>query len=62
MNFPGIVLPLPALTPEDRRYLQMAREEGVDYVALSFVQRPEDILEAREILGRDGQRFWPKWN
>ena len=60
VNFPGIVLPLPALTPEDRRSLQMAREEGVDYVALSFVQRPEDILEAREILGRDGPAILAK--
>jgi pyruvate kinase len=60
VNFPGIVLPLPALTPEDRRSLRMAREEGVDYVALSFVQRPEDILEAREILGRDGPAILAK--
>lgn len=60
VNFPGVALPLPALTEQDRDCLVMAREEGVDYVALSFVQRPEDIVEAREIFGRDGPRLLAK--
>ncbi len=60
VNFPGIALPIPVLTSEDRETLRLAREEGVDYVALSFVQRPEDILEAREILGRDGTALLAK--
>jgi pyruvate kinase len=54
VNFPGVVLPLPALTPEDRASLVLAREEGVDFVALSFAQRPEDVAEARRILGAHG--------
>lgn len=54
VNFPGVPLPIPVLTEEDREALRLAREEGVDYVALSFVQRPEDIFEARELVGQSG--------
>ncbi|MFN3346940.1 MAG: pyruvate kinase, partial [Candidatus Bipolaricaulaceae bacterium] len=54
VNFPGAVLPLPALTAQDRQSLALAREEGVDLVALSFVQRPEDVGEARALLGPQG--------
>lgn len=54
VNFPGAVLPLPALTEQDRETLRLAREGSVEYVGLSFAQRPEDIAEAREILGRKG--------
>jgi pyruvate kinase len=47
----GAVLPLAALTEKDYRDLEFGLENGADWVALSFVQRPEDILEAREIIG-----------
>lgn len=47
----GAVLPLAALTEKDRRDLDFGLEQGADWVALSFVQRPEDIVEAREIIG-----------
>jgi len=43
------VLPLKALTDKDRRDLDAALELGVDWIALSFVQRPEDVAEARKI-------------
>ncbi|MCX7750353.1 MAG: pyruvate kinase [Candidatus Bipolaricaulota bacterium] len=55
VNVPGAVLPLSALTPFDRESLARAGEMGFDFVALSFVQRPEDVAEARGILGRDAQ-------
>lgn len=51
VNVPGVVLPLTALTPKDRRDLDLALELGVDWVALSFVQRPDDVQEARDIIG-----------
>lgn len=51
INVPGRALPVSALTEKDRRDLDFALECGVDYVALSFVQRPEDVAEAREIVG-----------
>jgi pyruvate kinase len=51
----GAVLPLSALTPKDRIDLAYALELGVDWIALSFVQRPEDVEEIRGIVaGRVG--------
>jgi pyruvate kinase len=50
-NVPDVVLPLTALTPKDHRDLALALELGADWVALSFVQRPEDVHEARAIIG-----------
>lgn len=51
VNVPGVVLPLTALTTKDRRDLDLALELGADWIALSFVQRPEDVAEARAIIG-----------
>ncbi len=52
VNVPGVALALPALTPFDRESLASARETGFDCVALSFVQRPEDVAGARDLVGR----------
>ncbi|MEI4471473.1 pyruvate kinase [Frigidibacter sp. MR17.24] len=49
VNVPDVVLPLAALSEKDRSDLEFACELGVDWLALSFVQRPEDVLEAREL-------------
>ena len=51
VNVPEAVLQLSPLTEKDRRDLTFGLELGVDWVALSFVQRPEDIVEAREMIG-----------
>jgi pyruvate kinase len=51
VNVPGVVLPISALTAKDRSDLKTALELGVDWVALSFVQRPEDLHEARALVG-----------
>lgn len=51
VNVPDVTLPIPALTEKDRRDLAFALGLGVDYVALSFVQRPEDVSEARALIG-----------
>ncbi|WPC06894.1 pyruvate kinase [Pseudomonas benzenivorans] len=50
VNVPEAVLQLSPLTEKDRRDLTFGLELGVDWVALSFVQRPEDILEARALI------------
>ena len=50
INLPGRQLPISALTEKDRADLDHALTMDVDYVALSFVQRPEDIREAQEII------------
>ena len=47
VNVPDVVLPVAALSDKDRKDLEFACELGVDWLALSFVQRPEDVLEAR---------------
>jgi len=49
VNVPDVVLPLSALTAKDRRDLDFALGLGVEWLALSFVQRPEDLDEAREL-------------
>jgi pyruvate kinase len=51
INIPGRRLPIAALTPKDREDLAFALEAGVDYIALSFVQKAADVIEAREIIG-----------
>ena len=50
VNVPKAVLPLAAMTEKDRTDLDFALSIGVDWVALSFVQRPEDVAEARKII------------
>jgi len=51
VNVPDVALPLSALTAKDRRDLAFGLELGIDWVALSFVQRPADLVEARELIG-----------
>jgi pyruvate kinase len=50
LNVPDVVVPMAALTEKDRSDLSWAVGQGVDWVALSFVQRPEDLMEARRLL------------
>ncbi|MDF3414607.1 pyruvate kinase [Sulfitobacter sp. M57] len=49
VNVPDVVLPLAALSDKDRADLEFVCELDVDWLALSFVQRPEDVTEAREL-------------
>ena len=48
-DVPDVVLPVAALSDKDRKDLEFACEMGVDWLALSFVQRPEDVTEARDL-------------
>jgi len=55
VNLPATVLPLSPLTAKDRADLEFGLGLGVDWVALSFVQKPADVLEARGLInGRAG--------
>jgi pyruvate kinase len=55
VNVPNAVLPLSPLTAKDRADLAFALDMGADWIALSFVQRPEDVAEARKLIaGRAG--------
>lgn len=51
INIPDRSLPISALAEKDREDLEFALSMKVDYVALSFVQRPSDVHEARELIG-----------
>ncbi len=50
LNVPDVVLPLAALTPKDRSDMAFALDQGVDWIAMSFVQRPEDLAEGRRLI------------
>ena len=55
VNMPDTLLPMSAMTPKDRSDLDAALHVGVDWVALSFVQRPEDVAELKKLVaGRAG--------
>lgn len=51
VNLPGTIVPIGAMTAKDRRDLNLALALGVDWIGLSFVQRPEDLAEARRLIG-----------
>jgi pyruvate kinase len=51
VNVPDVVLPLSPLTAKDREDLRFGLDLGVDWVAMSFVQRPEDVAELRKLIG-----------
>ncbi|HVM37446.1 MAG TPA: pyruvate kinase [Sphingomicrobium sp.] len=51
VNVPDVLVPIPALTDKDRDDLQFALQMKADWIALSFVQRPEDVAEARALIG-----------
>ncbi len=53
INLPGVEVSAPSLSEKDRRDIEFALRYGVDYVALSFVRRPEDVLEAKRLLTVD---------
>lgn len=50
VNVPNILLPIPAMTDKDRKDLAFALELGFDWIALSFVQRPDDVAEAKRLV------------
>src|SRR6201987_2039772 len=55
VNVPNAVLPLSAITEKDRADLAFALEQGADWIAFSFVQRPDDVAEGRKLVaGRAG--------
>jgi pyruvate kinase len=51
VNMPGTIIDVSVLTEKDRKDMEFALSLGIEWIALSFVQRPEDIVEARELIG-----------
>lgn len=56
VNFPGVYLSIKALTDKDRKDLMFGLDQGVDWVALSFVRNPQDILEIKELIASAGKQ------
>lgn len=56
VNFPGVYLSVKALTDKDKEDLIFGLDHGVDWVALSFVRNPEDILEIKALIASMGKR------
>jgi pyruvate kinase len=54
VNFPDVQLSIRALTPKDRRDLAFGLQQGVDWVALSFVRNPSDMQEIRDLIQSHG--------
>jgi pyruvate kinase len=52
INLPGVQLHVPALTEKDRVDLRFALKQGVDYIAVSFVRRAEDVVLAKSLIRR----------
>ncbi|QQD85252.1 pyruvate kinase [Jeotgalicoccus sp. ATCC 8456] len=50
VNVPGVSVNLPGLTEKDKADVKFGIEQGVDFIAASFVRRPQDVLEIRELL------------
>ncbi|ANV84350.1 pyruvate kinase [Picosynechococcus sp. PCC 7003] len=55
VNFPGVYLSVKALTDKDRADLMFGLDQGVDWVALSFVRNPQDVLEIKELIANAGK-------
>jgi pyruvate kinase len=55
INLPGIQLRVPALTSKDRKDLAFALTQDVNYIAVSFVRHPEDVVLAKNLIRRAGK-------
>lgn len=55
VNFPGVYLSIRALTDKDKDDLMFGLDQGVDWVALSFVRNPQDVLEIKELISSAGK-------
>lgn len=56
VNFPQVYLSIKALTDKDRKDLMFGLDQGVDWVALSFVRNPQDVLEIKELIASAGKQ------
>ncbi len=56
VNFPGVYLSIKALTDKDRKDLMFGLDQGVDWIALSFVRNPQDVREIKELISSTGKQ------
>ena len=57
INLPGVQVSAPALSEKDRHDVEWGIANGLDYVALSFVRRPEDVIELKELIAAQGSKM-----
>jgi len=57
INLPGVKLHVPALTEKDRADLRFVAAHGADYIAVSFVRHPEDIVLAKSLVKRTNKKI-----
>ncbi len=50
INVPGVKIQLPALTPKDINDIKFGIEQGIDFIAASFIRKASDVLEIRQVL------------
>ncbi len=55
VNLPGVALSVPSVTEKDKDDLRFALELGIDFVALSFIRKPEDLSETRALMREIGR-------
>lgn len=53
-NVPGVILNMPYVSPKDKADMEFACDQGLDFIFASFVRRPDDIRQIREILAAKG--------
>ena len=56
VNFPGVYLSVKAMTDKDREDLIFGLDQGVDWIALSFVRNPQDMIEIKELISSTGKQ------
>lgn len=56
VNFPGVYLSVKAMTDKDREDLMFGLDQGVDWIALSFVRNPQDMIEIKELISSTGKQ------
>ncbi len=56
INLPGVLVNISAITEKDREDLEFGLQQGVDFVAMSFVQRAADVLQLKELIGKSGHK------
>jgi pyruvate kinase len=54
VNLPGVRVNLPSITEKDRKDIEFACDNDLDFIALSFVRSPQDVIDAREIIAQKG--------
>ncbi|DAZ93153.1 TPA: hypothetical protein N0F65_006352 [Lagenidium giganteum] len=59
VNLPGLIVELPALATKDKEDLEFGVKNDIDFIAASFIRKPEDVLEIREFVDQCMKKYWP---